>query len=114
MKKAKWLGVVAGLLNGLFGAGGGMLLVPALAADGLDQHKAQATALMALIPLSAFSLISYLIAGNVSSEAVWVVCGALPGGYVGAKLMGMLPAVWLSRLFAAFMAIAGVRQCFFG
>lgn len=59
------LGVTTGFVNSLFGSGGGMLVVPALAHSGLNQRKAQATALAAILPISAFSAVGYFTQTSV-------------------------------------------------
>lgn len=105
-----WIGLITGIINGLFGAGGGMILVPALCRRGLSQHKSQATALCVILPLSALSLISYFFAGNISRASFLVVLGAAPGGLAGAWLMGKLSEKWLGRIFALLMLFAGLRM----
>jgi uncharacterized membrane protein YfcA len=53
-------GFIAGLINGLFGAGGGLLLVPLLKNDGLSVRKAHATSIIIITILCAFSSLFYI------------------------------------------------------
>ena len=64
-KKKKWyyvfLGLTAGILNGLFGAGGGVAVVPMLEKAGIEPKKAHATSISIILPLSLLSGIFYLL-----------------------------------------------------
>ena len=68
-KKKRWyfifLGLVAGILNGLFGAGGGVAVVPMLENAGIEPKKAHATSISIILPLSILSGIFYLISGHI-------------------------------------------------
>lgn len=117
MQKKKWIvrggGLVTGLLNGLLGAGGGMLAVPILSASGLDSKKAHVTSIAVILPLSAFSAAVYLWNGRVTlMDAVPYLPGGLMGALLGAWLMPRLPAVWLHRIFGVFILWAAWRVMF--
>ncbi|MBR7090882.1 MAG: TSUP family transporter, partial [Clostridia bacterium] len=56
-------GVLVGVANGLFGGGGGMLCVPMLLLAGLENQKAQATAILIMTPISIASVIVYYTSG---------------------------------------------------
>ncbi len=117
-KKKKLLlslcGLFAGLLNGLFGAGGGLLAVPALERyGGLETPKAPAPALLAMLPLSFVSIAVYLLRTPFDWESVpFVALGVLPGSLIGAKLLGKIPGKWIRRIFCALMLAAGIRMLF--
>ena len=65
-KALGWLGGgVTGLLNGLFGSGGGMVAVPLLEHGGLEPARAHATSIAVILPLTALSAGSYLFSGSV-------------------------------------------------
>ena len=100
----------AGWVNGIFGAGGGMLLVPALKKSGLEQHQAHAASLFAAFSLSVVSVLLYLSQGRFSPEGV---VSYLPGGVLGALtgalLMEKIPPAWLRRVFGGFLLFAGGR-----
>lgn len=113
-KSGLWLtavgGLAVGLINGMLGAGGGMLAVPILTKAGLSQREAHAGSLAVILPLSIFSAILYLSAGRVSmSEAAPYLPGGLLGAVIGALLLRKIPDKWLRRIFALFMIWAGVR-----
>ncbi len=114
--KAKWIIIAActGLINGLFGAGGGMLAVVVLERMwDLPCERAHATALMVMLPLSLISIVVYLLRGAVEwTHVPWVALGMLPGSFLGAKLLARLKAIWIDRLFCLLMAAAGIRLLF--
>lgn len=100
-------GTAAGLVNGLFGGGGGMVLVPLLNGwCGLEGKQAFATCVAAILPLSAVSAAVYLLRQPFDWAA------ALPyliGGLVGGRLFRRVSVTWLRGLFAAFLLYGGVR-----
>ena len=79
MKNLKFIltGAAAGLLNGLFGAGGGMVVVPMLHKDGLPAERAHATSIAVILPLSIASSVLYLTRGylNVMSAVKFIPLG---------------------------------------
>ena len=106
------IGIIVGIANGLFGAGGGTLLVPVLDKS-LPTHKAHATALAVILPLSVVSAIVYTFGVDVNWATVgWVSAGGVAGGFVGAKLLKKISAAWLNIIFAAFMTAAAIRMFF--
>lgn len=112
MKKLPFLltGAAAGFLNGLLGAGGGMVVVPMLHHDGLPAEQAHATSIAVIAPLSVLSGILYLSMGRLSP---WDALPFLPGGLVGAALGGwLLPRIktlWLHRIFGALVIYSAAR-----
>lgn len=108
--RAAVTGAACGLLNGLFGAGGGMAAVPLLKAGGLPQKKAHATSLAVILPLAAVSAAFYLLDGALSfREAVPYLPGGFLGACAGALLMKRIPSGVLRRVFGALLLVAGVR-----
>jgi uncharacterized membrane protein YfcA len=103
------LGVVAGVLAGMFGVGGGILFVPTLLALGLSQLHAEATSLLAILPTVAAGTWRQQRYGNVRWRAAAVLGVASIGGVEGgAFLAESLPEHVLRKLFAALMlAVAG-------
>jgi len=115
--KKNWnlpIGLVVGLANGLFGAGGGTVLVPALERfKPLETHKAHATALAVILPLSIVSAVVYVWGVEVDWPAVGLVsAGGVVGGVLGAKLLNKLSAGWLNMLFGLFLAVGAIRMLF--
>ncbi|MCL2840830.1 MAG: sulfite exporter TauE/SafE family protein [Defluviitaleaceae bacterium] len=117
MKKRKLIipiGIVVGIANGLFGAGGGTLLVPALEKFiKLETHKSHATALSVMLPLSIISAFIYIWGIDVDWKTVALVSsGGVVGGVIGAKWLKKIEAAWLNILFGAFLAIGATRMLF--
>lgn len=108
-------GAAAGLVNGFFGGGGGMVLVPLLAGwCGLGQRKAFATSVAVILPLCALSAGVYLFREGVDlAAALPYLLGGLIGGFAGGRLFKRLNMVWLRRLFALLLLYGGVRALFF-
>ena len=105
------IGAAAGAVNGLFGAGGGAVLVPLLTGIlRFPPRRAMATALAVMLPLSASSLIVYAAAGNVPFGAAWpYLIGGAAGGLAAGLLLRRAPATGLRRLFGALVLFSGVR-----
>ena len=79
---------------------------------GEEEHKAHATAIAVILPLSLLSLGVYLWKADLGAVwriALWASAGGLVGGFVGAKLLQRVSGVWLHRIFRAFMLAAAVR-----
>lgn len=105
------IGMITGFVNGLFGSGGGSVLVPSMERFlSVKEHEAHATTIAVILPLSAVALLVYWW----QSPVLWQVSiiasiGGLVGGVVGAKLMNRLSGIWLHRIFGLFMLFASVR-----
>ena len=104
-------GGLAGLVNGFFGGGGGMILVPMLHLwCGLDEKEACATSVAVVAPMCALSAILYFAGGSAwPPQTLWYCAGGLAGGFFGGLLLGKLPTVWLMRGFSGLMIVAGIR-----
>ena len=108
--KTFFSGIAVGVVNGLMGAGGGMIAVPLLKKTGLDQRKAQANAIAVILPISVVSCVMYLIRGSVSfADALPFIPGGIIGTVLGTFLLSKIPTNILKKIFAAFMIWAGVR-----
>lgn len=103
------LGVLAGVLAGLFGVGGGILFVPVLLALGLGQIEAQGTSLLAILPTVVAGSWNQRRYGNLRPRsAVILGLASIVGVEVGARLATELPEATLRRLFALLLvAVAG-------
>ena len=103
-------GLLTGAVNGLLGAGGGMLAVPILKKQGLKTKQAHASSVAVILPLSAFSAAMYLLNGKVEIfDAVPFVPWGLSGAAVGTFVLKKLSNRWLTAIFSALMVWAGVR-----
>ncbi|MBQ8320107.1 MAG: sulfite exporter TauE/SafE family protein [Clostridia bacterium] len=107
--KSIFAGSFVGVVNGLFGGGGGMIAVPALQSTGLDEKSAHATAILVILPVSALSFLLYAFEGWVeSSVLIPTSLGVFFGGILGAKLLSGMKTKWVNYLFAFLQAAAGV------
>jgi len=109
------LGLVAGVLGGMFGIGGATILVPALVfIFGLTQHQAQGTSLAALLPpVGILAVLHYYSAGNVKFSIAGFICiGFLIGGLIGANLAHSVPDPLLKRLFGFYLLFIALNMVF--
>jgi len=100
------LGIFAGILSGLFGIGGGIVMVPALIAFfGMAILDANATSLAAmLLPVGILGVISYYKAGYINlKDALWISLGLLAGSYFGSELAVNIQGALLAKLYACFL-----------
>lgn len=107
-----FVGLAAGVLAGLFGVGGGILIVPALVllAD-FPQKTALGTSLGALLlPVGLLGAYTYWQHGNLDVRAsLLVALGLFFGAYAGARLAHVIPGPVLQRMFAVFMVLMAAR-----
>ena len=106
-------GIAIGFVTGLFGGGGGMLLVPLLVGVGLlDEKSAHATSIAVILPVVISSMIVYLAGGVTTSNEIAspVVIGVLVGGLVGSMLLNKLSKGALRVVFYVVMISAGIRM----
>ena len=107
------IGLAAGICAGMFGIGGGLIIVPALAIFyGMRQHAAVGTSLGAiLLPVGALSAWVYWKNGNLNVVySLLIALGLLLGGYVGAKLVEPVSDLTMRRMFGVFLIIAAVKM----
>lgn len=106
------IGLLTGIANGLFGSGGGTIAVPAMVLIlGEDEHKAHATAISIILPLTLVSSFFYISKGFVDwSITLKVILGGIVGGYIGAKLLNVCPVNILRKIFGIFMIFAAIRM----
>lgn len=98
------LGLIAGVMAGLFGVGGGILFVPALVALGLGQLDAQGTSLLAILPTVAAGTWNQRRYGNLRVRtAVVVGLASIIGVESGARIVVELDESLLRRLFAVLL-----------
>jgi uncharacterized protein len=105
------LGLAAGVLVGLMGVSGGIIIVPLLAhVIGLEQHVAQGTSLLLLLPpISVGAMWEYWKTGDVDLRAGMIcACGTLLGGYGGSLGALHLTARNLKAIFGVFLMIAAI------
>ncbi len=109
--------LLAGFVSGLFGGmgmGGGTVLIPVLTLFfGVEQHIAQATNLIAFLPMAAFSLNVHKKKGLLKTDGVWwIVVPALLTSVAGGFVAAVLSAGILRKLFGAFLVFLAVKGIF--
>jgi uncharacterized protein len=110
-----FIGLLAGLLSGLVGVGGGILMIPLLIMLlGLTQHEAQGTALFAMLPpIGILAAMNYYKQGFVKWEyAAVIALTFVVGGYFGSKISLSLPLETVRRIFGVLMLIGAIKLIF--
>jgi uncharacterized membrane protein YfcA len=110
------IGLAGGILSGLFGIGGGLVIVPGLIiVAGFPAAKAAGTSLAALLlPVGLLGAIEYNRAGQIDVQAAVVIAvGLLVGAYFGARIGTSLDPVVAQRAFGLFLLLVGVRLAVF-
>lgn len=107
-------GLIVGFLNGMFGAGGGVMAVIFMqSVMKLPTHKSHAAAVAIILAVTPVSLFFYLKNGvydlNLTFQAA---VGGVIGGIVGAKVLGKINDRWLHIIFGIFMVTAGIKLFF--
>ena len=104
-------GFCAGILNGLLGAGGGMIIVPLLEKNGLSKREAHATSILVILPLTVISVFFYMKNGNVNfSDALPFIPLGIAGSFIGAKLIKKVKVTFLRFIFAAILLYSSIRM----
>ena len=109
------IGLLAGILSGLVGVGGGILMIPLLIMFlGLTQHQAQGTALFAMLPpIGILAAMNYYKEGFVKWEyAAVIALTFVVGGYFGSKLAISLSAQTVRKVFGVIMLIGAIKLIF--
>jgi uncharacterized membrane protein YfcA len=110
------IGLAAGVLSGLFGIGGGVIIVPLLMLLlGFTAQQAAGTSLAALLlPVGLFGALQYLQAGQVNLlNAGLLALGLLLGAFLGARLGLALPSEVVQRAFGILLVVVGLRLALF-
>lgn len=110
--KNKIIGFIAGIVSGLFGAGGGMILVPAFThITKLDEKEARATSIFCILPLVITSCIIYMknqyIDWNIGIKSA---IGGIIGGVIGSILLKKLKNEILNILFTIFLVYVSIKM----
>ncbi len=110
------IGIVAGFLSGLFGIGGGVVIVPAFVLIlALDQYRAAATSVATIVVTAVAALITFVMTATGDEQINWkaaivVFSGSAVGAVVGARHLERIPEYVLTGVFALVMAIGAVRM----
>jgi uncharacterized membrane protein YfcA len=112
------IGVGSGVAGGIFGIGGGIIIIPALLflLPGMfpTQHRAQGTSLVALLaPVGLLALMKYYREGNADLAAgAWIAAGFFGGAYLGSLIATGMSDQHLRKAFAIFLAVVAVYLFF--
>jgi uncharacterized protein len=112
VKKVLLIGVIAGFLSGIFGVGGGILIVPALVmAAAYPQRLAHGTSLASVLPIAAAGLIGFTLADSVDwVAALALVAGSVVGAMIGTRLLQVLPVRVLALAFSGVLLLTAARM----
>lgn len=111
MIKKAIVGLFAGIVSGLFAAGGGMIVVPALIhLFKLEDAKARATSVLTILPMVIASGLFYYN-NNYINWKIGILCaiGGIAGGYIGSKLLKKLPTSILKISFTIFLSYVAIK-----
>lgn len=105
------IGLIGGFLSGMFGVGGGIIMVPLLVGLArMDQRRAAATSLVAIVPASLVGATTYFLNGHTDLVAGgFVIIGAVIGAIIGTRLLRRIPVVWLRWMFIALLVVVAAR-----
>ncbi len=109
------IGLMAGVLGGIFGIGGAIIMIPAMVYFlGVDQHTAQGTSLAVMLPpIGLFAAYNYYKAGQVNIwYAIIIAVSFMIGGYFGSKIALNLPEHVMKKVFGFFPIIMALRLIF--
>jgi uncharacterized membrane protein YfcA len=110
------IGIVAGFVSGLFGIGGGVVIVPAFVLIlKLDQYRAAATSVATIVVTAAAALGTFVVTATGDDQINWtaaivVFSGSAVGAVVGARYLERIPEYVLTGVFAFVMAVGAVRM----
>jgi len=110
------IGVLAGILSGLIGVGGGLIMIPLMIAIlGFSQHEAQGTSLAVLaVPVTFLAAYNYYSEGYINWKfALIIAVGFVVGGFFGSKLAISINQAMLKKIFGVILLIAAFKM-FFG
>lgn len=104
-------GLCSGILNGLFGAGGGIVSVECLKLSKIETKKAHATSVSIVLPLSLLSAFLYLNADAFQiKDALLFIPGGIVGAIIGAFVLSKVKAKWIRKLFGVVLIYSAVRM----
>jgi len=109
------IGLMTGVLGGMFGVGGAVIMIPALVYFlAMDQHTAQGTSVAVMLPpIGLFAAYNYYKAGAVNIWYALIIAAAfMIGGYLGSKIALQLPENLMRKLFAVLMILLAIRMLF--
>ena len=110
MLRSIMAGLAAGAVNGTFGAGGGMVLIPVLRTSGeFSDEELFRCSIAMILPMSLITLLSGSANGLPWQEAWPYLAGAVPGGIAAALTANRIPTKWLHRFLGVMIIYGGIR-----
>jgi len=109
------IGLLAGILSGIVGIGGGLLMIPMMIFFlGLSQHTAQGTSLAVMLPpIGILAVMNYYKAGFVEWKfALIIAITFIIGGYFGAKFAVSVSSTVLKKIFGVVLLLAAIKMIF--
>ena len=110
------IGLLAGMLSGMIGIGGGVVIVPALVYFlGLSQLQAQGTSVALMLPpIGILAAMNYYKSGNLDWRFALVIAATFViGGYFGSKISLAIPQQLLKKIFGGVLMLVAVKMIFF-
>ena len=106
------IGLAAGVVGGLFGVGGGIVIVPGLMlAAGFGEYRAVSTSTAVIVAVSAAAVVPFATEGYVRADlAAWLFAGSSVGAVLGARALHRVPEARLRTIFAIFLVAASIRM----
>ncbi|MFV0519376.1 MAG: TSUP family transporter [Lachnospirales bacterium] len=110
----KIISFIIGLLNGVFGAGAGALLVPFLKKSfNLESKKAHATSILIILIVSIITTFTLFLKTGVNlKEYLFLATGGVIGGLIAGTLLKNIQNKWLTKIFALILIVVGGRMLF--
>ncbi|OLS02853.1 sulfite exporter TauE/SafE family protein [Tissierella creatinophila] len=106
------IGIIAGIINGFFGSGGGIIVVIGLVhLIQIEDYKAHATAISIILPLSIVSTIIYLFNNKIPIKiTILTMIGGVAGSFIGAKTLDKIPVSILRKIFGGVIIYSALRM----
>ncbi len=106
------IGILGGFVSGFFGAGGGLIILPALIRIvKMDEYKARGTTLASILIAILVSAIFYSRYNYFDwGMSIKVAIGGIIGGFLGAKLVKKIPKIWVSIIFDIFLIYVSIKM----
>ena len=109
------IGLLAGILSGIVGIGGGLLMIPMLIFFlGLSQHAAQGTSLAVMLPpIGILAAMNYYKAGFIEWKFALIIAATfIIGGYFGSKFAVSVSPTLLKKIFGTVLLVAAIKMIF--